>query len=249
LRDVLRNQVGVYENLKVEWVHGATPTAFLYDADKNLVAEVVLGDKDLKEVLQLLKEHGFEPTRKSVNLGEPLRSVSFGGHYYEVFLGPILFQDAVNWTATRKHDNELGYLLTISSEQENNFISKTLSELGVQTAWLGAQDETEGVWKWIGGPEKDTIFWEVSAAVPAGHSPYGVFVNWKSGEPNNVEEEDCAVVMANGHWNDAKCSTDIYSVVVEFGSQPLQLSEAEKQQYVPKQEMVQANKEEAHPDL
>jgi len=234
----------VYEDLKVEWVPGAAPTAFLYDADKNLVAEVVVGDKDLQEVLLLLKEHGFAPTRKKLELGEPVRSVSFGGHFYEVFSPSSFHGDAVTWAATRTHDNEAGYLVTISSEQENNFISKLLQDSNVQTAWLGARDEIEGFWKWTNGPEKDKVFWELSVAGAAGH-PTALFANWRSGEPNNADDEDCAVVMVDGSWNDAKCSADTYSVVVEFGSKPLQLTEAETQQYArkPQQEPVVANEE------
>jgi len=212
---VLRNQVGMFQDFKVEWVPGATPTAYLYDADKNVVSEFVVGDKDLQEVLQVFKDNGFVPSRKQADLGAPTLTTSFGGHHYLVFNTPTFFDAAVEAAKSKVHDGEPGYLLTVTSAQENKFIEKILTENNIGTVWLGAQDhENEGSWTWITGPEEDSVF-------TVGHSNEA-FANWRDGEPNNADNEDCAVIMSDGAWNDAKCDSDSYSVIVEFGSQTLE---------------------------
>jgi len=251
---VLRNQVGVFADLSVEWVHGMAPTAILYDANKNEVAQLIVGDKDLNELLALLKEHNFSPSRKKTDLGEPVRTATFGGHYYEFFAPATFFEGASSWASSRKHNNEPGYLLTITSSTEGNFISALMKENNIQTAWLGAQDiHSEGQWKWTQGPEKDVVFWETSL----GLSPGGSYLNWYSGEPNDSNDEDCAVVMAAGHWNDARCVSEMYSVIVEFGSKPVHLSEEDIKKYdtppappppqQPQEPVI--NQQGGHPDL
>jgi len=241
LRDVLRNQVGVYEDLKVEWVPGAAPKAYLYDADRTVVRELEVGDKNLQEVLQLLKDNGFVPSLKKIVMGAPLQTVSFGGHHYEVFNVPNFFEAAVAFASSRSHGGEAGYLVTITSNLEAQFISKVMQDNKLQTAWLGAQDdENEGTWKWLGGAEKGSPFWEGKTD---GHKVDEMFTNWRTGEPNDVQNEDCAVMMSDdGGWNDAKCDTETYSVIVEFGSGPLQVTDSEKAQ-------LQQKPEEGHVDL
>ena len=73
-----------------------------------------------------------------------------------------------------------GHLATISSAEENQFISSGVHE----DMWIGFTDEREeGVWEWVTGEDVE-------------------YTNWGSGEPNNSGNEDYAHMSGYGQWND-----------------------------------------------
>jgi len=195
----------------VEWVPGAAPTAYFYDGTGNQISEVVLGDRSLTELLSLFTENGFTPTVESQPYSEPLATREYGGHTYIFFNteNPVA-------PAVEKAKSLGGYLVTVTSSQEQDFLAKVMNELQMNRAWLGASDASEeGVWKWSDGLENDVVFYN--------HNPEsGVtgFSFWFKGEPNNVDAEHCANVFPDG-WNDVCCVTEKNALVVEIGQDPL----------------------------
>jgi len=213
LRSVLHNQVGMFENLKVEWVPGADPKVYFYGPEKQEIAQQEVGDKDLKEVLELLKEHGFVPSKKVVNMGSPAHTKTIGESVYELYEIARSFGDAKEFAESLTLNGVKGHLPTISSKEEGDAISEFLQTTIVNTVWLGASDaETEGNWVWVSGPDNNSVFWQDGTAK--------LFVNWNQGEPNNVGEEDCATFSKDGTWNDVQCEPSFYSVLVEYSTKP-----------------------------
>jgi len=198
----------------VEWLHGAAPTAYFYDESGTQLSEVVLGDRTFTELLSLFSEYFFTPTLGSTPYPEaPIASRNYGGHTYQ-------FYDTENGILKAREFVEAsagGYLVTVTSAQEQDFLGKVLNELKIPKVWLGSSDkEEEGVWKWLDGPEKSVVFWTNDPE--AGVQGYTL---WFKGEPNNIDSEHCSMLFPDG-WNDVSCDVEKSGLVIEFGNDPLQ---------------------------
>ena len=136
------------------------------------------------------------------------------GHYFE-------FNSSTNisWTAAFTAANSKtyfglqGYLATITSIEENTFVYSKINAAG----WLGGSDAaSEGVWKWVCGPEIGTQFWQggVGGSVVGGNFTY-----WHSGQPDNAGGEHYLDFWDGDHWNDYPnvATGSIAGYVVEYG--------------------------------
>lgn len=154
------------------------------------------------------------------------------GHYYEYV--PTI---GISWTSAkaaaelRTYYGLKGYLATLTAADEAQLAGKQAPGAG----WIGGSDaDTEGVWKWVTGPEAGTIFWNGNTN---GSSPNFAF--WNNNEPNQLGDEDYAHITAPGvgiagSWNDLSLSGDVSGnyqpkgYIVEYGGMPgdpiLQLS-------------------------
>ncbi|WP_024327281.1 glycine-rich domain-containing protein [Thioalkalivibrio sp. AKL19] len=185
----------------------------------SFTGERTIGFKGSREaVTTALKEH-LEWTaplnRQDVVLEVSVTEASDGvffnpdnGHYYK----PVESSDK-NWTDARDAaaGQELfgmtGYLATITSQEENDFIAERVD---AEDLWIGASDhraaieqacgsnvyttqgddfdpeagdQAEGRWYWVTGPEACTQFW--AGDEETGHTVAGRFANWPDTEPNN----------------------------------------------------------------
>jgi len=203
----------MFDNLKVEWVPGATPSVFFYGPNKELLKQSEIGDKDMGELLELLKQNNFVPARKKSDISTPqLATSTFQGNTYEVYGTPTYFDDAKAFAESKQLNGIQGHLLTISSAEEENAVSVLLNGTPIQAVWLAAQDSTlDGTWKWVAGKANGNTFWQDGTSLS--------YSNWRPGEPNNANDEDCATMVRESGWNDVSCDTPSYSVVVKYPSQ------------------------------
>lgn len=219
-------EIGTFENINVQWVGGATPTAYFQNDKGETISETEIGDKSYEDLLLLFQEHHFTPKKKVYTYPESFSDVSeFGGHRYELFNSLNYFDAALEFAKSKNFNGEQGYMVTIESPEENEAVHLLLKKNIVTKAWLGAKDEEENVWRWISGPETGKQFWH---GLSKGDSIPGVFSNWKEGEPNDVDGEDCASMLGeDGKWNDARCGVVTCALVIEYGSKPLVLPKSE----------------------
>ncbi len=171
----------------------------------------------------------------NLNVGPKTFSLTVGeanfldGHYYD-----FVPSYAIPWTSAKANAEAMsyyglqGYLATITNPDE----AQLCGELSPGTGWIGASDvESEGVWKWVTGPEEGTIFWNGNQF---GSAPAGMYSNWNANEPNNSGNNedyahitDVSVTTNPGSWNDLPDSTagqppqyTATGFVVEYGGMP-----------------------------
>ena len=198
-----------------------------------------------------------EPTDRTLvfSLGSGLY-FSGTGHYYEYVTSStsLTWAEAEAAARTRTLYGRQGYLATITSKAENDFIAEKTPSLG----WIGARDInrnladgsfvtvglSEGDWRWVAGPEgtedggKGKKFYSGYAVEGGGGTPVeGIYANWAAGEPNNAGGEWVAHIYENGQWNDFPGAHRITGYVVEYGGMegdtPVNLQSAKTVTIVP----------------
>jgi hypothetical protein len=102
---------------------------------------------------------------------------SANGHMYRFVSGNISWTNAASAAVSSSYESESGYLVSITSQQEQNFVNNKISATNI---WIGLSDkDSEGVFKWEQGPEAGTVI------RGGGSNIAGQYNNWESGEPNN----------------------------------------------------------------
>jgi gliding motility-associated-like protein len=137
------------------------------------------------------------------------------GHYYQ-----YIANLGVNWTNAKllaqasTYYGLQGYLATITAADESQMVGAQAAGTG----WIGGSDEqTEGTFKWMTGPETGTVF---------------AYTFWNTGEPNNSGGVENYVhitapgVGIPGSWNDLRLAGDpagsyqAKGYIVEYGGMP-----------------------------
>ncbi len=175
---------------------------------------------DVNAALATLRYRSIIPGEKTLTatiLGQNEVYYANNGHMYEVVNhnSNISWSDAKTFAESRTKNGAAGYLATIATASEAEYLANKLPADG----WIAATDAaTEGEWHWASGPETDSQFWLGAAdGAVIGDN----FANWAAGEPNDSNtNEDCAIFYKDGSgWNDMACSGDFMDhTVIEYGS-------------------------------
>ena len=112
---------------------------------------------------------------------------NYNGHSYYRSTGSAFWTDARTACA-----NMGGYLVTVTSAAENNFLFNLWP-----SGWIGLTDEvSEGIWRWVTGEAYS-------------------YTSWNPGEPNNAGNEDYIQFVGGGKWNDLPNNVSL-PYVIEF---------------------------------
>nr|NCS17784.1 hypothetical protein [Microcystis aeruginosa G13-12] len=152
----------------------------------------------------------------SLNLKQWKSEEGGNGHYYKVIYQP----NGISWNTAKAEAEALGgYLVTITSAEENNFVSNLFSgnssawkNLGIDTRgpWIGGfqpsnSPEPNGGWQWVSGEPFNYTNWGVSAngdKQPLDANDFGEdYIHFFGGGNNNFTAKT---------WNDLHADTSSY---------------------------------------
>jgi hypothetical protein len=137
------------------------------------------------------------------------------GHFYRPISQGTTYTNARSLSEATTFKGQTGYLVTITSADEDAFI---LANVPQSNIWFACTDEvTEGRWVIDAGPEKGTVI-KTSNGQTAGNIQ-GQYNNWAPGEPNNSGNEDYPVTKWSGgtQWNDLPNGFNC-AYVIEYGT-------------------------------
>jgi len=122
------------------------------------------------------------------------------GHFYRPITTTATYTAARAASLLTTFKGQTGYLVTITSADEDAFIFANVPQGNI---WFALTDEVEEArWTIDAGPEKGTLI-KINNGQTNGNIP-GQYNNWAGGEPNNSGNEDYAVTKWGGgsQWND-----------------------------------------------
>jgi len=135
------------------------------------------------------------------------------GHFYRPVSTSATYTDSKILASQQQFKGQTGYLVTITSADEQNFI---LANVPQNNVWFALSDRLqEGYWRIDDGPENGTL---VNIGNYNGNPQPGTYQNWCGGEPNDAGGEDFAVTKwgGGGCWNDLPNWSNPY--IIEFGT-------------------------------
>jgi hypothetical protein len=136
------------------------------------------------------------------------------GHFYRPISTGATYTNARAAAELTTFKGQKGYLVTITSPDEDAFIFNNVPQSNI---WFALTDEaSEARWVIDAGPEKGTLI-KINNGQTNGNIP-GQYNNWAPGEPNNSGNEDYAVTKWNGsQWNDLPNNFS-NPYVIEYGT-------------------------------
>ena len=148
---------------------------------------------------QKAESFSFYDTSSYVYNQLPDDAVEFNGHYYYVYDVDTI----TDWNMAQEYcEAQGGYLTTITSQEENEFVYNYMKERGYKSAYIGLSDcALEGTWEWCNGE-----------AV--------TYTNWALGEPSCGTSENYGMFyykFSDGKWNDGKFGDSTTAFICEWG--------------------------------
>jgi hypothetical protein len=137
------------------------------------------------------------------------------GHFYRPIATGATYTNARAAAELTTFKGQKGYLVTITSADEDAFIFANVPQTSI---WFALTDEaSEARWVIDAGPEKGTLI-KINNGQTNGNIP-GQYNNWAAGEPNNSGNEDYAVTKWGGgsQWNDLPNNFSC-AYVIEYGT-------------------------------
>jgi len=140
---------------------------------------------------------------------------AINGHFYRPISTTAFYSAAKTAAAQQTFKGQTGYLVTITSQSEQDFIVANVPQNNI---WFALSDVAqEGYWRIDAGPENGTLIKTQNGQLNGNIA--GQYNNWCGGEPNNAGGEHYAVTKwgGGGCWNDLPNNFNC-AYIIEFGT-------------------------------
>lgn len=124
-----------------------------------------------------------------VNLVQWSQAEGSNGHWYGIMDRELFWKEALVQAEQAMLNKQAGYLATVTSYAENDFIRNRVITHAYQPSILDAF--------WLGGYMSDSSWHWIT------NEPF-VFENWSLYEPNNIKDETALSVWGPNNWGDRK---------------------------------------------
>jgi len=218
----------------ISLVNPPSGTTFFLDTNRGLVAAsgfTLTGNKTRLVVTGTMADINTALASLKVNTGSVRGNVllsvaatvnpvgyyynGVNGHFYRPITTTATYTGARAASLLTTFKGQKGYLVTITSADEDAFIFANVPQGNI---WFALTDEaSEARWTIDAGPEKGTLI-KINNGQTNGNIP-GQYNNWAPGEPNNSGDEDYAVTKWGGgsQWNDLPNNFN-NPYVIEYGT-------------------------------
>ena len=218
----------------ISLINPSTGTTFFLDTNRGLIAAsgfTLTGNKTRLVVNGTMADINTALANLKVNTGSVVGNVQISvaatvnpvgyfyngvnGHFYRPISTGATYTNARTLSAQQTFKGQQGYLVTITSSSEDQFIFNNVPQANI---WFALTDEVaEGQWRIDAGPEAGTLIKTANGQLNG--NIQGQYNNWAGGEPNNSGNEDYAVTKWGGgsQWNDLPNNFSC-AYVVEFGT-------------------------------
>lgn len=146
--------------------------------------------------------------------------LQFGNSYYEIRKLPMTYDEALAEAHSRTWNGLNGYLATITSPEEQQFLTQYIlntyrSDANFPVFWIAGRYES-GNWVWDDGPEAGTFL----------QTPNGCqqeFCPWESTFPSSPNPNSRMVFNPSGLWKNFDHDVVVPGAVYEFTGMPMKL--------------------------
>jgi hypothetical protein len=218
----------------ISLINPSTNTTFYLTDTRGLIAAsgfTLTGNKTRLVVLGTMADINTALSSLKINTGSVVGNVQLSvaatvnpvgyfyngvnGHFYRPISTGATYTNARAASELTTFKGQKGYLVTITSADEDAFIFNNVPQSSI---WFALTDEaSEARWTIDAGPEKGTLI-KINNGQTNGNIP-GQYNNWAGGEPNNSGNEDYAVTKWGGgsQWNDLPNNFSC-AYVIEYGT-------------------------------
>lgn len=211
-------------SIKITTTAGLTaPTGYSSDDWTGGASEIAFegSQTNINNALATLSYQGDSATSATLEMSASETGAIYNvnnGHYY-VYAGitGLTWAQAKTAASETTYNGLTGYLVTITSEAENNFVREKVIKQSTINAFIGATDnELDGAWLWDTGPEAGTQFWSGDGSGSAIEDRYE---NWGNNEPGGGSGENYSEWSYNAQaWNDVGGTANGWTTyVIEYG--------------------------------